>query len=94
MKCLEDLLKRIGKGVVRRNLRCRNEELIANVNMRLYLAGKDSIIPVKENTQLDRVAIEYTDKLYGFIERILPKKYLDYGRESLNEPAFPNSNYK
>ena len=94
MTTLDNLLKNLGKRIVRRKLQRSLEELIPNVNMRLYLAGNDNTVPVKESTRLERIAINHADSIYNLIEKILPKRYLVYGEGSLDKPAFPNSNYQ
>ena len=95
MKTLDSLLNKVGERVVRRKLeRFLEREIIPAINLRLYLAGYDTTVPVGENTSLEHITDNVVDGVYRLIERILPRKYLTFGEESLNEPAFPNSNYQ
>lgn len=91
MKTLESLLNKVGERVVKRRFkRISEREIIPAVNLRLYLAGRDAHVPVIEYTPLERIAINLVDSMYSFVEKILPKKYLTFGEESLNKPAFRN----
>jgi len=91
MTTLDNLLNKVGERVVRRRFkRISEREIIPAVNLRLYLAGRDTHAPVIEYTPLERIAVNFVDSMYGFVEKILPKKYLTFGEESLNRPAFRN----